>query len=91
MAEALNMDSRGSGNPPVLLLHSFAGDCSHWTPVLEHLASRQRVVAFDFSGHGLCTERPYVQGLGDAAPFHPNGTGQLVIALADERALLGAP
>ncbi len=45
----------------------------------------------DFTGHGLCTERPYVQGLGDAAPFHPNGTGQLVIALADERALLGAP
>jgi lysophospholipase L1-like esterase len=45
----------------------------------------------DFTGHGLCTEHPYVQGLGDAAPFHPNGTGQLVIALADERALLGAP
>lgn len=45
----------------------------------------------DFTGHGLCTEQPYVQGLGDAAPFHPNGTGQLVIALADERALLGAP
>jgi lysophospholipase L1-like esterase len=45
----------------------------------------------DFTGHGLCTERPYVQGLGDGAPFHPNGTGQLVIALADERALLGAP
>ncbi len=45
----------------------------------------------DFTGHGLCTGQPYVQGLGDAAPFHPNGTGQLVIALADERALLGAP
>jgi lysophospholipase L1-like esterase len=45
----------------------------------------------DFTGHGLCMGQPYVQGLGDAAPFHPNGTGQLVIALADERALLGAP
>jgi lysophospholipase L1-like esterase len=45
----------------------------------------------DFSGHGLCTERPYVQGLDDPAPFHPNATGELVIALADERALLGAP
>ena len=45
----------------------------------------------DFTGHGLCTEQPYVQGLRDAAPFHPSGTGQLVIALADERALLGAP
>jgi lysophospholipase L1-like esterase len=45
----------------------------------------------DFTGHGLCAEQPYVQGLRDSAPFHPNGTGQLVIALADERALLGAP
>jgi len=45
----------------------------------------------DFTGHGLCSDQPYVQGLRDAAPFHPNGTGQLVIALADERALLGAP
>ena len=45
----------------------------------------------DFTDHGLCAEQPYVQGLKDSAPFHPNGTGQLVIALADERALLGAP
>jgi esterase len=37
----------------VLFLHSFAGDCAHWGPVLEHLARRHRVVAFDFSGHGL--------------------------------------
>jgi lysophospholipase L1-like esterase len=45
----------------------------------------------DFSGHGVCAEHPYVQGLDDPAPFHPNATGQLVIALADERALLAAP
>jgi lysophospholipase L1-like esterase len=44
----------------------------------------------DFEGHGLCTGQSYVQGLQDAAPFHPNARGQLVIALADERALLGA-
>jgi pimeloyl-ACP methyl ester carboxylesterase len=53
MAETLNMDSRGAGDPQVLFLHSFAGDCTHWSPVLEHLARRHRVVAFDFSGHGL--------------------------------------
>lgn len=47
------MDSRGSGDTPVLFLHSFAGDCTHWSPVLEALAPRRRVVAFDFSGHGL--------------------------------------
>jgi lysophospholipase L1-like esterase len=45
----------------------------------------------DFTGHGACSEQPYVQGVTDSAPFHPNPTGELVIALADERALLGAP
>jgi lysophospholipase L1-like esterase len=44
----------------------------------------------DFSGHGLCSDHTYVQDLEDPAPFHPNATGELVIALADERALLGA-
>ncbi len=45
----------------------------------------------DFTGHGACSDQPYVQGLTDPAPFHPNATGELVIALADERALVGAP
>src|SRR5690348_5832440 len=53
------MDSRGAGDTPVLFLHSFAGDCTHWSPVLEALAPRRRVVAFDFSGHGLS---PAVRG-----------------------------
>jgi pimeloyl-ACP methyl ester carboxylesterase len=52
MVETLNMDSRGSGDTPVLFLHSFAGDCTHWSAVLEALAPRRRVVAFDFAGHG---------------------------------------
>lgn len=47
------MDSRGTADTPVLFLHSFAGDCTHWSAVLEALAPRRRVVAFDFSGHGL--------------------------------------
>ncbi len=41
----------------------------------------------DFTGHQLCTAQPYVQGLGDAAPFHPTAMGQLAIALADQAAL----
>jgi hypothetical protein len=45
----------------------------------------------DFAGHELCTDQSYVQGPTDPAPLHPNARGQLVIALADERALLGAP
>jgi lysophospholipase L1-like esterase len=41
----------------------------------------------DFSGHGFCSETPYVQGLHDPAPFHPTAAGQLAIALADQQAL----
>ncbi|HEY7476738.1 MAG TPA: GDSL-type esterase/lipase family protein [Actinomycetota bacterium] len=41
-----------------------------------------------FDGHELCTDQPYVQGPDEAAPLHPNARGHLVIALADEIALL---
>jgi GDSL-like Lipase/Acylhydrolase family len=41
----------------------------------------------DFTGHQLCTPQPYVQGLDDAAPFHPTAAGQLAIALADQAVL----
>jgi lysophospholipase L1-like esterase len=41
----------------------------------------------DFTGHALCDAEPYVQGVGDPAPFHPTAAGELAIALADERAL----
>ena len=44
-----------------------------------------------FAGHTLCSALPYVQGLGDAAPFHPTALGQLAIALADETALASQP
>jgi lysophospholipase L1-like esterase len=44
-----------------------------------------------FAGHTLCSPLPYVQGLADAAPFHPTALGQLAIALADEVALANQP
>ena len=47
-----------------------------------------RSVQPDFEGHELCTDQSYVQGPDDPAPLHPNARGHLVIALADERALL---
>jgi pimeloyl-ACP methyl ester carboxylesterase len=53
VTDTLHMDSRGNGDTPALFLHSFAGDSTHWSPALEALAPRRRVVAFDFSGHGL--------------------------------------
>jgi lysophospholipase L1-like esterase len=49
-----------------------------------------RSVQPDFEGHELCTDQSYVQGPDDPAPLHPNARGHLVIALADERALLEA-
>jgi hypothetical protein len=44
-----------------------------------------------FAGHTLCSPQPYVQGLGDVAPFHPTALGQLAIALTDEVALASPP
>jgi lysophospholipase L1-like esterase len=38
----------------------------------------------DFTGHELCTSQPWVQGLQDQAPFHPNAAGELAIAAADQ-------
>jgi len=40
-----------------------------------------------FTGHELCTPDPWVQGPGDPAPLHPNASGELAIALADEQAM----
>jgi pimeloyl-ACP methyl ester carboxylesterase len=52
MTLPLNVESRGTGGTPVLLVHSFAGDVTHWSAQLEHLKHTRRVVAFDLSGHG---------------------------------------
>jgi len=35
-----------------------------------------------FEGHGLCSEQPWVQGMSDPHPFHPNAAGELAIAAA---------
>ena len=52
MTLPLNVESRGSGGTPVLFVHSFAGDLTHWEAQLDHLKSARRAVAFDLSGHG---------------------------------------
>ena len=39
-----------------------------------------------FTGHELCTADPWVQGPTDPAPMHPNASGELAIALADQQA-----
>lgn len=56
------------------------------------LAKGARLAGFtpvqpSFAGSALCDPEPYVQGLNDPAPFHPTAAGELVIALADQKAL----
>jgi pimeloyl-ACP methyl ester carboxylesterase len=52
MTLPLHVESRGTGGTPVLFVHSFAGDVTHWSAQLDHLQKSRRVVAFDLSGHG---------------------------------------
>ncbi len=35
-----------------------------------------------FTGHTLCSDQPWVQGMSDPHPFHPNAAGELAIAAA---------
>jgi lysophospholipase L1-like esterase len=39
-----------------------------------------RFAPVDFTGHDLCSTAPWIQGLSDAAPVHPNAAGQQAIA-----------
>lgn len=57
MTTPIHIDSRGSGSP-ILFVHSFAGDVSHWADALAHFEDRHHVVAFDFSGHGRSSATP---------------------------------
>jgi len=52
MTLTLNTDSRGLGGTPLLFVHSFGGDLTHWSATQEYLKPKRRSVAFDLSGHG---------------------------------------
>ena len=45
-------DGGGKDGIPVLFLHSFAGDSSHWASQLSHLRHQRRALAIDLRGHG---------------------------------------
>lgn len=51
-AGALALDDGGSGGLPVVLVHSLAGNSSHWAAQLAHLRRDRRAVALDLRGHG---------------------------------------
>lgn len=45
------IDAKGGG-PPVVFLHSLAGNADQWTAQLEHLREDRRAVALELRGHG---------------------------------------
>jgi pimeloyl-ACP methyl ester carboxylesterase len=54
-ALAIDAGSRHAGAPgslPVVLVHSLAGNSSHWAAQLQHLRPRRTAVSLDLRGHG---------------------------------------
>ena len=51
-AGAIYVDDGGDGGVPVVFLHSFGGDSSHWASQLDHLRHQRRALAIDLRGHG---------------------------------------
>jgi pimeloyl-ACP methyl ester carboxylesterase len=49
---AIQIDDGGSGGVPVLFLHGFSGNSSHWAAQLDHLRPRRRAIAMNLRGHG---------------------------------------
>ena len=51
-AGRLHVDDGGLGGVPVIFVHSFAGNTTHWAAQLVHLRSMRRALALDLRGHG---------------------------------------
>jgi pimeloyl-ACP methyl ester carboxylesterase len=51
-AGAIYVDDGGDGGTPVVFLHSFGGDSTHWASQLDHLRHHRRALAIDLRGHG---------------------------------------
>ncbi len=51
-AGALVVDDGGRGGLPVVLVHSLAGNSTHWARQLQHLRQSRRAVALNLRGHG---------------------------------------
>jgi pimeloyl-ACP methyl ester carboxylesterase len=45
-------DDAGSGAPPLLFVHGWAGTAAHFAPQMAHFAASHRAVAVDRRGHG---------------------------------------
>jgi pimeloyl-ACP methyl ester carboxylesterase len=56
----LAFDDRGSGDPPLLLVHGWCCDHTFLAPQAEHFATKHRCVSVDLRGHGL-SDKPEQQ------------------------------
>jgi pimeloyl-ACP methyl ester carboxylesterase len=48
----LGYEEQGSGSPPMLLVHGWSCDHTHFAPQAEHFSKRHRVILVDLRGHG---------------------------------------
>jgi pimeloyl-ACP methyl ester carboxylesterase len=48
----LGYEEQGSGSPPMLLVHGWSCDHTHFAPQAEHFSKRHRVISVDLRGHG---------------------------------------
>ena len=48
----LAYEERGTGAPPIVLVHGILCDRRYLAPQLEHFSQRHRTVAIDLRGHG---------------------------------------
>lgn len=48
----LHVDDGGQGGLPVVFVHAFGGNTTHWTAELGRLRDHRRAVAIDLRGHG---------------------------------------
>jgi lysophospholipase L1-like esterase len=84
--ECLNVTNRLTQNE----LTWFDSEVTALNSLLEQTTAKYAFATFvpvDFSGHDICSSRPWIQGPSDPAPFHPNAQGQQIIAASIENAL----
>lgn len=63
----------------------ISGGVARLNQTIQNVASRYAFARFaevDFAGHDICSDDPWVQGLGNPQPFHPTLEGQQVMARA---------
>ena len=51
-AGALHVDEGGAGGLPVVFVHAFGGNTTHFTEQLAHLRGEREAIAIDLRGHG---------------------------------------